>query len=118
MTSKELNEKLLASFPELNKAFQEETSWQEGLGTGSFVVYEDVFMPFLRERLDKNDEAALERISSFFEDLSALDDAYVENLMMVAIFENIDVLADGARCINRFKDKTRKLYEKFREQPA
>ncbi len=115
MTSKELNEKLLASFPELNEAFQEKTSWQEGLDTGSFVVYEDVLMPFLRERLDKNDEAALERISSFFEDLSALDDAYAENLMMVAIFENIDILAGRMRCISNFKEKTRKLYVKFCE---
>ncbi len=115
MTSKELNEKLLASFPELNAAFQEETSWQEGLDTGSFVVYEDVFMPFLRECLNKNDEAALERISSFFEDLSALDDAYVENLMMVAIFENIDVLASRMKCIGYFKEKTRELYARFCE---
>ncbi len=58
------------------------------------------------------------RISSFFEDLSALDDAYVENIMMVAVFENIDVLASRMKCIGYFKGKTRKLYEKFREQPA
>jgi hypothetical protein len=38
MTPRELNLKLLAAFPELERAYREETSWQEGDDTGSHVI--------------------------------------------------------------------------------
>ncbi len=42
MTSKCLNQKLLAAFPELERPYRDQTEWQEGDDTGSHVVYGDV----------------------------------------------------------------------------
>jgi len=89
MTCKELNEKLLQTFPELNEAFEEETSWQEGLETGSTVVYEDVFMPFVEEAIEKNDNATISRIFDFIEELAQAEDEYTKQLLMICIFDNL-----------------------------
>ena len=89
MTCKELNQKLLDSFPELSKSFEEETSWQEGLETGSTVVYEDVFMPFVEESIEKNDDARISRIFNFIEELAQFDDEYARQLLMICIFDNL-----------------------------
>ena len=48
MTSKELNLKLIESFPEIKDVYFEETSWQDGDETGSHVVYADIFVPFYK----------------------------------------------------------------------
>ena len=42
MTSKELNLKLIESFPEIKDVYCEETSWQDGDETGSHIVYADI----------------------------------------------------------------------------
>ena len=47
MQAKELNQLLINSFPELEAKFHEEVDWQDGYETGSFVVFEDVFMRFV-----------------------------------------------------------------------
>ena len=54
MQAKELNSLLLEKFPELKKKFDDETSWQDGIETGSFIVFEDVFMPFLEANIELN----------------------------------------------------------------
>ena len=57
MTNKELNQFLIASFPELKHAYNEEVSWQEGDDTGSHVVFGDVFTPYLEKLIEtKNEE--------------------------------------------------------------
>jgi len=89
MTCKELNQKLLDCFPELLDSFKEETSWQEGLDTGSTVVYEDVFMPFVEESIEKKDDASISRIFSFIEELAQFDDEYTKQLLMICIFDNL-----------------------------
>lgn len=89
MTCKELNQKLLDRFPELSKSFEEETSWQEGLETGSTVVYEDVFMPYIKESIEKDDSVAISRIFSFIEELAQFDDEYTKQLLMICIFDNL-----------------------------
>lgn len=89
MTCKELNEKLLVNFPELEKSFEEETSWQEGMETGSTVVYEDVFVPFVEEAIEKGDDKAISRIFGFIEELAQVDDEYTRQLLMICIFDNL-----------------------------
>ena len=89
MTCKELNENLLEKFPELKENFEEETSWQDGIETGSTVVYEDVFMPFVEEAIERRDEKAISRIFDFIEELAEVDDDYTKQLLMVCIFDNL-----------------------------
>ena len=49
--TKELNTMLLEAFPELKERFEDETSWDDGIETGSYVVYEDIFMPHVVQAL-------------------------------------------------------------------
>ena len=59
MGAKELNEKLLETFPQLRKSFDNVTSWQEGIETGSIIVFEDVYFKYLKRYLHN------EKISTF-----------------------------------------------------
>lgn len=49
MEPRDLNTALLEAFPELAPDFHEYVSWQDGMDTGAFITYEDVF----RSRLEK-----------------------------------------------------------------
>lgn len=89
MSPKELNTKLLEKFPELNDAFNEQTSWQEGISTGSIVVFEDVFMPFIINAVENNYTDLIKRIFEFVEELVKSNDDYAKNVAEVAIIENI-----------------------------
>ena len=50
-----LNEKLLVLFPELKSEFEDYVSWQDGMGTGAFLTYEDVFRPHVEHALATGD---------------------------------------------------------------
>lgn len=89
MSPKELNTKLLEKFPELIDAFNEETSWQEGISTGSTVVFEDVFMPFIINAIEKDMTDVIKKIFEFVEELVTSNDEYAKNVAEVAIIENI-----------------------------
>ena len=56
MTSKELNLKLKYAFPEIEKTYDEETSWQDGDNTGSHIVYGDILIPFIKQQYKLNNE--------------------------------------------------------------
>ena len=113
MTSRELNQLLLAAFPELNTAFEEETSWQEGVDTGHYVTYEDVFVPFLKNAIEESNEELIERIMTFLEGLAIKKDENIDNLLMVAVFENIDSFNDPKEYTSRFKKTTAALYDEY-----
>ena len=111
MDSKELNTLLLHTFPELKEEFEEETSWQDGIETGSFIVFENVFMPFLELNVELNNTEMIERIYSFIEDLSNIDDKYVENVLYVAILENILSYVNPDPFIKPLKNNSKKIFD-------
>jgi len=84
---KKVNEKLLEAFPELKHSFEEETSWQDGIYTGSTVVYEDVFKWFIQDQINSNNEKNLVRIFEFIEKMITTDDEYQKYVIEVAIIE-------------------------------
>lgn len=49
MDAKQLNRRLVNRFPELEEKYHDEVDWQEGDGTGSHVVYGDVFAPYIEK---------------------------------------------------------------------
>ena len=110
MTSKELNENLLLNFPELKEKFEDETSWQEGIDTGSFVVFEDVFMPFVKDSIKNNSKDIINKIFDYVEKLSLNNDEYVQNVLYVAILENIASFDDKQIYIKYFKNNTLKIF--------
>lgn len=110
MTSQELNENLLSNFPELKEKFEEETSWQEGIETGSFVVFEDVFMPFVKDSVKNNSKDIINKIFDYIEKLSFSNDGYVQNVLYVAILENIASFEDVQKYTKYFKNNTSKIF--------
>ena len=56
MTRAELNFKLTETFPELMDNYRKETEWQDGDETGSHVIYADVFVPFVKEQMQAENE--------------------------------------------------------------
>jgi hypothetical protein len=106
----ELNELLLSKFPELKKNFEEETSWQDGLNTGCIVTFEDVFMPLFEKAVDTNNENLLKRISIFIEELSNIDDDYVQNVFYIAILENISSYKNKEKFITCLLTNSKRIY--------
>lgn len=87
MGAKELNEKLLKNFPQLEKSFKKVTDWQEGIETGSVIVFEDVYFKYIRRYL-KN-ETISKRNFEFVKELLNSNDEYAINVVCVAIIENL-----------------------------
>ena len=110
MKCKELNTKLLEAFPELKQSFEDETSWQEGLETGSTVVYEDVFVPFIEEAITKNDTNTIERIFAFIEELAQIDDEYTKQLLKICVFDNLLFFDDEIDYAKWLKPKSLSLF--------
>lgn len=89
MTPFELNKELLEKFPEVTESFEKETSWQDGLNTGSTVVFEDVFMPYIIRCVELNLKDEIERIFEYIEECTTSSDKYKKSVIGVAIIENI-----------------------------
>lgn len=94
--AKALNERLIKYFPSLSKDVEDYTAWQEGMETGSFLVYEDVFLPYVRHLIMECDTSSLAHVGDFIERL--IDDGgYAENVARVGILEGLKATEDPAR---------------------
>lgn len=87
MTSKELNEKLLQSVPELKESFDEFTSWQEGLETGSHTVFENLVVPFSINIIEDEKDDAIERLFKLIEEMVTSRDEYAEEVAQLSFLE-------------------------------
>lgn len=89
MDAAKLNGLLLDAFPELASAFEEYTSWQDGMDTGCFLTYEDLLLPLATEALDAQDAETLKRVGTFIERLMTLGDDYAANVATVGLLEGL-----------------------------
>ena len=87
MKERQLNDLMLAAFPELTQAFGEYTSWQDGPDTGRFLTYEDLLPPIARRALEEGDDETAVRVAAFVEELLGLGDGYAENVATVTLLE-------------------------------
>ena len=99
MGAKELNTKLLENFPQLKKSFENVTNWQEGIETGSIIVFEDVYFKYLKKFL-KNEKISNKNFD-FIKSLLSSNDEYAVNVVSIAIIENL------------IATTKRNLYEKY-----
>ncbi|MDO4501675.1 MAG: hypothetical protein Q4D06_00685 [Coriobacteriia bacterium] len=95
MNEKDLNLALLEAFPELADEFEDYTSWQDGLETGAFLIYEDVFRPRIEKALTDNDCIFAERAFAYVEKLFASGDDYAVNIVTVGILEGLKANCDN-----------------------
>ncbi|MBR0490513.1 MAG: hypothetical protein IJJ82_00505 [Clostridia bacterium] len=84
-----MNLMLVEKFPELKDKYEEEISWQEGNETGSHVVYGDIFVPFIKEKIEEKNDIKLEIICEFIEELIKMKNDYVEEVVKFSIIEGI-----------------------------
>lgn len=114
MSPGELNRMLLDKVPEISEKFKEETSWQDGMDTGSHLVFEDVLSFFVLDHAD--DKELMTRIFDFIEELLDLDDFYALNVVTVSFIESIVYRCDP-RCYFEFMHpKTMQITQEYLEE--
>ena len=111
--SKKYNELLLKKFPSLKDEFDKYVSWQDGINTGSTLVYEDVFVPHIIKQLVNDNTEELGKISSLIEDLITSDDEYAVNIAYVAILESLKSDSNGQKIEGFLKQHSKKEYNEL-----
>ena len=107
MGAKELNEKLLETFPQLRKSFDNATSWQEGIETGSIIVFEDVYFKYLKRYL--HNENISNKNFEFIKLLLDSNDDYAINVVAVAIIENLVATTKRELYVKYFDNTMKKI---------
>jgi len=92
LKSSELNRLLVKSFPNLSDVYTEEVEWQEGDNTGSHTVYGDVFTPYLVNCITNDSKEEMSKALLYIEELLALEDSYVDEVVAFSILESIAYL--------------------------
>ena len=113
MNESELNERLLSSFPELKAEFEDYVSWQDGMETGAFLTYEDVFRPRIEHALTAGDSTFLERTANFIESLYLTGDDYAMSVVYVGVLEGLKASCDNEKVRAFLKPVTRKQFDKL-----
>lgn len=89
MNVKQLNQLLIARFPELKKEYHEEVDWQEGDETGSHVVYGDVFAPYIEKIIIQQDNVEIQKVFAFIEEILAANEKYSDEVIMFSVLERL-----------------------------
>ena len=111
MNEKDMNELLLNAFPSLRDEFDGYTSWQDGIETGAFLTYEDVFRPKIEDAVKKQDVAYLNKVAEFVEKLLESDDEYATNVVTVGILEGLKANCDGEEVRSFLRSKATSIFE-------
>ncbi len=113
MEEKEMNEALLASFPELKAEFDEYTSWQDGIETGAFLTYEDVLLPHIVDALKNNETQFLARAAQFIEEGLTQKGQYCANVIYVGVLEGLKSKCDNSKVRDFCFDVARKEFDEL-----
>ena len=115
MTSKELNLKLIESFPDIKDVYYEETSWQDGDETGSHVVYADIFVPFIKAQISDGKEQVIADAFHYIEKLLELNDEYANEVIALSVVESLlfDEDLDNAFLVQFAKPNTLELIKEI-----
>lgn len=110
MNPKELNELLLVRFPNLKDAFDEETSWQDGIETGSTIVFEDVFMPYIVFCFENKMSEELNKCFDFVEECVLSKDDYQKTVIEISIIQNIHSYDIADDLVHYLREESLKSY--------
>ena len=111
MNERDLNIALLEAFPELASEFEEYTAWQDGMDTGAFLTYEDVFRPHIEKAIAQDDTLFAERAFSFIESLFLSGDDYAVNVVTVGILEGLKANCNNEAVRPYLKDATQREFD-------
>jgi len=109
---KRLNTFLLERFPQLKGVFEEHASWQDGIETGSCIIFDDIVSPFTYRNL--HDKKLVQEIFDFMEELLVRSDEFHAGWSAVDIcfFENL-VYNYDPRVFFEFVKKGTESYKLF-----
>lgn len=88
--NRNLNQLLIQQFPQLLPAYNDETSWKDGDDTGSHIVYESVFIPYIIKCMENNHDNEVKHIFHFIEEQIENGNDYTDNVMCVSVLEGIE----------------------------
>jgi hypothetical protein len=111
---KEMNLKLINTFPELYGLYHDEVDWQESDETGCHVVYGDVFEPYIEKLIIEKNNQLLIKVFAFLEELLDLQEVYIDEVIRLSVLE---VLYDRKEsieyCKSFMKTKTLSMINKM-----
>lgn len=108
---RDYNTMLLNLFPNLKEKFDEYTSWQEGIDTGSTLVYEDVFIPYAIEQIANNNQEEISKIIYLIDEMVNSNNRYCQNLVEVAILEALRADPEGQKIRDYLTDNSLSMYD-------
>ena len=108
-----MNEALLFSFPELKEEFEEYTSWQDGIDTGAFLTYEDIFLPSIVKAIANNEVEYLNRAALFLEKHLTREGKYSSNVINVGILEGLKAKCNHDKVSKFLLDESRRQFEEL-----
>ena len=114
MNEKQMNEMLIEAFPELKTEFDEYVSWQDGMDTGAFLTYEDVFRPHVERAIAGGDESFLGRVADFIENLYLIGGGYAKTVVCVGILEGLKANCDNEAVHAFLKPETQKEFDELK----
>jgi len=85
------SEKLISFFPDLHEVYGREADWWQPERPEPYVVYEDIFYPYIEKLLASNDTNALQRAFDFIELLVTAADTRLHDLARIAILTRLTV---------------------------
>jgi len=109
MTRTELNQKIIEYFPELQDAYINEVSWQEGDETGSHVVYGTVFTPYFEQNLNARKMETLVHMFRFIEDILSMEDKSAENVIALSVIAGNESKLQDSELLQMLGVQTKKL---------
>lgn len=109
---KELNEKLLLNVPEFRTVFDDYVKDQDGIETGSHIIFEDAVVPFVVDLIETENDDILNKFIKLFEEMAESSDKYEQEVLQLSLLEplksNYDDLYDFSKL---FLPKTLSLYQ-------
>ena len=91
LSLEDASEKLITFFPHLREVYGREAVWWQPERPEPYVVYEDIFYPYIEKLLAANDTSALQHAFDFVEMLVTADDTRLHDLARIAILTRLTV---------------------------
>lgn len=115
MTSKELNLNLVSLLPEIGLLYEGVVSWQDGDDTGSHVVFEDAFVPYIIECVRLQNEQSLLKCFEVIERILLFNDEYAEEVIALSVLESLVFAENLETDLSEYMGKqTKKLFDTVR----
>ena len=91
LSLEDASEKLVTLFPDLREVYEREADWWKPEKPQPYVVYEDIFYPYIEKLLASNEMNALQRVFDFIEMLVTADDTRLHDLARISILTRLTV---------------------------